>query len=93
MPATRDADEGEADGENITPIPEQDVCRQIGEEYGLTAREVEVLCLIVEGRSARFIADELIISYNTARSHMRNVYEKLGIHAKQEVITLVRSWE
>lgn len=93
MPATRDADEGEANGENITPIPEQDVCRQIGEEYGLTAREVEVLCLIAEGRSARFIADELIISYNTARSHMRNVYEKLGIHAKQEVITLVRSWE
>lgn len=72
---------------------EQEVCSQIGEEYGLTAREVEVLCLIAEGRSARFIADELVISYNTARSHMRNVYEKLGIHAKQEVITLVRSWE
>lgn len=79
--------------EDIGPSPEQCICCQIGEVYGLTAREVEVLCLIAEGRSARFIADDLVISYNTARSHMRNVYEKLGIHAKQEVITLVRSWE
>lgn len=70
----------------------KETCHQIGEEYRLTAREIEVLCLISEGRSARFIADELVISYNTARSHMRNVYEKLGIHAKQEIISLVQSW-
>lgn len=66
--------------------------REMCDEYHLTAREAEVLQLIVEGRSARFIAEELVISYNTARSHTRNVYEKLGIHSKQDLITLVRSW-
>ncbi len=71
----------------------EEVCRKIGEDYRLTAREIEVLCLIAEGRSARFIADDLVISYNTARSHMRNVYEKLGIHSKQDIISLVQSWE
>lgn len=68
------------------------VYQEMSDEYHLTAREAEVLQLIVEGRSARFIAEELVISYNTARSHTRNVYEKLGIHSKQDLITLVRSW-
>ncbi|QGH69772.1 HD domain-containing phosphohydrolase [Pseudactinotalea sp. HY158] len=46
---------------------------------GLTAREVEVLHLIVHGRSTREIAAELVISPKTARHHVEHIYLKLGV--------------
>ncbi|OUO92011.1 hypothetical protein B5F40_01370 [Gordonibacter sp. An230] len=64
-------------------------CQKLAFENGLTRREVEILGLIAMGRSAKYIADELHISYNTTRTHIRHVYEKLNIHAKQELIDLV----
>ena len=45
---------------------------------GLTAREVEVLRLVAQGRSNREIADELFIAQKTARNHVERVYAKLG---------------
>ena len=67
-----------------------DACVRIGNDRGLSAREIEVLILIGEGRTARYIADELCISFNTARSHIRHIYEKLDIHSKQELISLIQ---
>ena len=64
-------------------------CQKLALENGLTRREAEILGLIAMGRSAKYIADELLISYNTTRTHIRHVYEKLNIHAKQELIDLV----
>lgn len=64
-------------------------CRSIALSYGLTEREAEVLALCALGRSAKYIADELFISYNTACTHIKHVYEKLDIHSKQELIDLV----
>jgi HD-GYP domain-containing protein (c-di-GMP phosphodiesterase class II) len=46
---------------------------------GLTAREVEVLRLVAQGRSNREIADELFIAQKTARNHVERVYAKLGV--------------
>ena len=45
---------------------------------GLTAREVEVLRLVAQGRSNREIAAELFIAEKTARNHVERVYTKLG---------------
>jgi len=64
-------------------------CREITLRYKLTERESEILRLIALGRSAKYIADELFISHNTARTHIKHVYEKLNIHSKQELIDLV----
>ena len=41
------------------------------------------------GRSAKYIAEELTISHNTTRTHIKHVYEKLNIHSKQELLDLV----
>lgn len=57
-------------------------------KHGLTAREIDVALLIARGRSKTFIADELFISENTARTHSKNVYAKLGIHSREELISL-----
>lgn len=60
------------------------------ERYGLTNREAEVAVLLAEGRNIPFIQKELVISKGTAQTHSRNIYRKLGIHHRQELIDLVR---
>lgn len=57
-------------------------------KHGLTAREIDVALLIARGRSKTFIANELFISENTVRTHSKNVYTKLGIHSREELISL-----
>ncbi|WP_304427336.1 response regulator transcription factor [uncultured Adlercreutzia sp.] len=64
-------------------------CQDLADEYGLTPREAEILALVALGRSAKYIADELQVSYNTTRTHIRHIYEKLNIHSKQELIDVV----
>lgn len=64
-------------------------CEKIAQEHGLTPRETEILGLMAMGRSAVYMAEELTLSYNTVRTHIRHVYEKLNIHSKQELIDLV----
>jgi predicted ATPase/class 3 adenylate cyclase/DNA-binding CsgD family transcriptional regulator len=49
---------------------------------GLTAREVEVLRLVAQGKSNAEIADQLIISLLTVKAHMRSLYNKLGIGSR-----------
>jgi DNA-binding NarL/FixJ family response regulator len=52
----------------------------------LTARETEVLLLMSEGLDNHAIAERLVISYATVRSHVQNVLDKLGAHSKLEAV-------
>ena len=52
------------------------------------AREREVLSLLGRGRTATYIAEELGISYNTAKGHIKNLYAKCGVHSQRELIDL-----
>lgn len=52
--------------------------------YGLSARELEILDLFAQGRSANWIAENLTISKNTVRTHLRAIYSKLDVHSRQE---------
>lgn len=64
-------------------------CLDIGEQYGLSKRELEVFTLFARGRSLKYIEKELFISKNTVASHRKNIYKKLGIHSQQELLSLV----
>ena len=55
----------------------------------LTVRENEIVALIVTGRTYKMIADELHISENTVKSHIKNIYAKLDIKCKPELINLM----
>jgi len=55
-------------------------------DYNLTTREKEVLSCIVEGLSYKMIADKLFISYETVRSHVKKIYEKLHVASLTEVV-------
>ncbi|MDP9070429.1 MAG: response regulator transcription factor [Actinomycetota bacterium] len=52
----------------------------------LTAREIEVLRLVAKGMSNREIAEELYISENTVKNHVRNILEKLHLHNRMEAV-------
>jgi DNA-binding NarL/FixJ family response regulator len=55
-------------------------------DYRLTAREKEVLACVVNGLSYKMIADELTISYETVRSHIKKIYEKLHVASLTEAV-------
>jgi DNA-binding CsgD family transcriptional regulator len=51
-------------------------------KYELTAREIEVLSLIAEGKNNDEIAERLFLSVRTVEKHITNIYQKLGISGK-----------
>lgn len=58
------------------------------ETCGLTPKECEVARYLLKGYSIKRIAEVEVISLNTVQSHARNLYRKLGIHSRQELIDL-----
>jgi len=55
-------------------------------DYGLTARQKEILTELVNGSSYKMIAATMNISYNTVNTHIRHVYEKLHVHSLGEAV-------
>jgi ATP/maltotriose-dependent transcriptional regulator MalT len=55
--------------------------------FGLTERELDVLRLLVEGRSDREIGDELYISSRTAQKHAANIFIKLNVSSRTAAAT------
>lgn len=52
----------------------------------LTKRETEILQLIAEGKTYTQISEELFISKETAKTHIKNIYAKLQVNSKSEAI-------
>lgn len=67
-------------------------CAGICEEYGLSSRESEVFVLLAKSKEAKAIAEELFISFNTARTHIRKIYAKLGVHSRRELMELIEHY-
>ncbi len=61
------------------------------ERHFLTDREVEVARLMAQGRSKAAIAGKLFLSENTVRTHARNLYAKLDVHNRQELLDAIES--
>lgn len=55
------------------------------EQYKLTKREIEILQMIISGKSYKLIADICCISLHTLFSHTKNIYNKLNIHSRAEI--------
>ena len=74
------------------PGPPQTLARGIPETeifYApLSAREKEVLSLLVQGKAPREIADTLCISYATVRNHLHAILRKLGVHSQRQAVKL-----
>jgi DNA-binding NarL/FixJ family response regulator len=57
-------------------------------DYDLTPHEVRLLKLLVEGHNYVTAAEELNITYNTIKFHVRNIYDKLQVHSKSEAVAI-----
>lgn len=68
-------------------------CELVSMQYGLSPREAEVLTLLSRGRDANYIATLFVISPHTAKTHIHNVYKKMGIHSQQTLIDIVEDAE
>lgn len=62
--------------------------RLLAQGAGLTVREEEVLAFLLQGRSVPYIAETLVISRGTVKTHARHIYAKLEVHNKQELLDL-----
>lgn len=74
--------EGRSEGLSATERASAD---RLAADRNLGEREKEVLVLLLEGKSASEIARALVIANGTAKSHIRHVYRKLGVHSRAEL--------
>lgn len=61
----------------------------VADTYRLTRREREVLALLARGHSFAAMEEALCISHNTMKMHARNIYTKMEVHSRQDVISMV----
>lgn len=69
--------------------PRQVAVEELARIYLLTPREKEVLEFMARGRDVQFISESLVLSINTVRTHVQNIFSKLGVHSKQEILSEV----
>lgn len=64
---------------------------RLAEEYRLSEREAQVMALLAEGYSRTHIRDALGISEGTVKAHVSHLYQKMGIHRKDELLDIVEA--
>ena len=66
------------------------VCQLVEQSSALplTDRQLEILTLVALGLSEKEMAVRLGISFRTARNHVANVYERLGLHRRSEAVLI-----
>lgn len=81
---------GVSSARDVPAAPTYDeVLGRICEKFGLSPRERDVCALLGRGRNRQFVADELGISLETAKTHATNVYRKLDVHSQQDLLDVI----
>lgn len=85
----------EREGEKASSLQENlhHRCEAISVRFSLSSRESEILGYLSRGYSPTYIARTLVISVSTARSHVRNIYRKIGVGSREELLQLIDSQE
>jgi len=93
LDAVKEVHEG---GAPMTPVVARKVLRMFmaqppskavpERDYRLSVREKEVLECLVKGMSLKMVADNLFITYDTVRSHIKHIYEKLHVVSMTEAV-------
>lgn len=79
-------------GAPSTAQPLASVCHEVARSLMLTRREEDVLLLAAQKKAAHEIAEELVIGDSTAKTHLRNLYVKLGVHSKAELLGFLENY-
>lgn len=65
------------------------ICSKIARQHDLTRKEETVLLYVLQEKTQTEISHELVLSVNTVKSHVRNIYRKIGVHSRQELTDTV----
>ena len=65
---------------------------EMGKQFLLSEREVEVLTLYALGHTQKRVAEELFITQGTAHAHIKRIYAKTGLHSRQEIIDYLEQY-
>ncbi|HCM27610.1 MAG: hypothetical protein A2Z99_14455 [Treponema sp. GWB1_62_6] len=57
--------------------------------YDISRRENEVLLLLIDGKSYKEICDQLFLSLNTVKKHVSNIYQKIKVNSKRELLNAI----
>jgi ATP/maltotriose-dependent transcriptional regulator MalT len=88
-------------GENAGPVNEQPTKQSSGRTItyledgfpiALSAREIEVLALIAEGKSNQEISTHLYLALNTVKRHAYNIYTKLEVRKRTQAVVRARQF-
>jgi DNA-binding CsgD family transcriptional regulator len=75
--------------ENMNENQQKEILYHIKALDPLTAREQEVLQLIISGKANREIAETLFISVSTVKTHVRNIFSKYDVGSRAELISTI----
>lgn len=65
-----------------------EICRHLPENSVLTEREREVLCMLLQNKRRKQIAEKLHISENTVKTHTAHIFDKFGVSGREDLISL-----
>lgn len=64
----------------------------MGQRFGLTGREIEVLTLYALGHTQARVSEELNLSTNTVHTHIKRIYDKTDLHSRQEILDYIAEY-
>lgn len=73
----------------VAPSEIDTICSHIIAEFKLSEREGQILKLIARGNTVNSIANKLYISPHTVNTHIRHIYDKVGIHKRGELLEYI----
>jgi len=73
------------------PMTNEEPSQEFLSQYGITDREREIILKVMQGKSNDDIARELVISLATVKTHLHNIYKKIGIDSRFDLLARVRS--
>lgn len=65
---------------------------EMGKQFLLSEREMEVLSLYALGYTQKRVAEELFITQGTAHAHIKRIYAKTGLHSRQELLDYMEQY-
>ena len=72
---------------------DKQITEEFIKEYGITRRETEIINLILSGFNQKDSAGKLFISVKTVGNHIQNIYRKLEINSRMQLINLILAVE
>ncbi len=74
-------------GRSIPLTLDESLLKGMAVEHSITPRELEIVELILKGRSNKQIANQLCIAHHTVKNHLYRLYQKLDVNNRFELVT------